>query len=434
LKSTAIRVTGSQRCVSLGLVTTGQLAHDVVVVQRRTMSSLVVSQALGGVGVATGMAVSALLAEQILGSADLAGLAGTSQVLGAAVAAYVIATLSGRRGRRMGLSVGYLMGATGALLAVLAATVSSFPMLLAGNALLGSATAAGSQARFAATDLAAPDDSARSLSTVVWATTIGAVLGPNLVGVAGDAAVAAALPRYAGAYLLGALGTGAAGIYLLVRLRPDPLLLSRSMLSAPPPGAVAAPIRRVREVVRAHPHVLAGIVVVACAHATMVAVMGMTPLHMDHGGASLQVVGLVLSVHILGMFAFSPLVGRATDRFGRRAVIGVGALMLLAAVALAGTAHEGHSAGLTAGLFLLGLGWSLALVAGSTLVGAGLGPHERPRVQGAADMVMGVSAAAAGALSGVVVGAWGYGTLNAAAGVLALVVLAVALAPARASV
>jgi MFS family permease len=407
-------------------VTTGQLSSDVVAVQRRTVSSLVVSQALGGVGVATGMAVSALLAEQILGSADLAGLAGTSQVLGTALAAYVIATLSSRRGRRIGLSVGYLMGGAGALLSVLAATVSSFSLLLVGNALLGSATAAGSQARFAATDLAAPEASAKALSTVVWATTIGAVLGPNLVGVAGDVALAMGLPEYAGAYLLGALGASAAGIHLLARLRPDPLLLSRSLVSAPRPG-------RVREVARAHPHVLAGIVVVACAHATMVAVMGMTPLHMDHGGASLQVVGLVLSVHILGMFAFSPLVGRATDRFGRRAVIAVGGLMLLAAVALAGTAQEGHSAGLTAGLFLLGLGWSLVLVAGSTLVGAGLGPHERPRVQGAADVMMGVSAAAAGALSGVVVGAWGYGTLNAAAGALALVVLAVALTPVRAS-
>jgi MFS family permease len=150
---------------------------------------------------------------------------------------------------------------------------------------------------------------------------------------------------------------------------------------------------------------------------------------MGHGGASLQVVGLVISVHILGMYAFSPLVGRATDRFGRRVVVGVGGVTLLAAVVLAGTAAEGHSAGLTGGLFLLGLGWSLALVAGSTLVGAGLGPHERPRVQGVADLVMGISAAAAGALSGVVVGIWGYGTLNAAAGVIALVVVVVSLMP-----
>lgn len=410
-------------------MTTDLLAHDVVAVQRRTVSSLVVSQALGGIGVSTGIAVSALLAEDILGSPDLAGLASTSQVLGAALAAYLIATLSNGRGRRTGLAVGYALGAAGALLAVVAATVSSFPLLLAGTALIGSATAAGSQSRFAATDLAAPGASAKALSTVVWATTIGAVLGPNLVGVAGDVAVWLGLPEYAGAYLLGSLGTAGAAAVLLVRMRPDPLLLSRSLVLPPAPGDQVAPTRTVWSIARAHPHVLAGIVVVACAHATMVAVMGMTPLHMGHGGASLQVVGLVISVHILGMYAFSPLVGRATDRFGRRVVVGVGGVTLLAAVLLAGTAAEGHSAGLTGGLFLLGLGWSLVLVAGSTLVGAGLGPHERPRVQGVADLVMGISAAAAGALSGVVVGVWGYGTLNAAAGVIALVVVVVSLMP-----
>jgi MFS family permease len=410
-------------------VTTDLLAHDVVAVQRRTVSSLVASQALGGIGVSTGIAVSALLAEDILGSPDLAGLASTSQVLGAALAAYLIATLSSSRGRRTGLAAGYALGAAGAVLAVVAATVSSFALLLAGTALIGSATAAGSQSRFAATDLAAPGDSAKALSTVVWATTIGAVLGPNLVGVAGEVAVWLGLPEYAGAYLLGSLGTAGAAAVLLVRMRPDPLLLSRSLVLPPAPGDPVAPTRPVWSIVRAHPHVLAGIVVVACAHATMVAVMGMTPLHMGHGGASLQVVGLVISVHILGMYAFSPLVGRATDRFGRRVVVGVGGVTLLAAVVLAGTAAEGHSAGLTGGLFLLGLGWSLALVAGSTLVGAGLGPHERPRVQGVADLVMGISAAAAGALSGVVVGIWGYGTLNAAAGVIALVVVVVSLMP-----
>jgi MFS family permease len=409
----------------------GAAAVDTPAVQRRTVSSLVASQALGGIGVSTGIAVSALLAKEITGSEDLAGLASTSQVLGAALAAYVVATLSHRHGRRVGLVVGYLLGAGGALLAVVAATISSFALLLLGAGLLGSATAAGSQSRFAATDLAAPEDSARSLSTVVWATTLGAVLGPNLVGPAGDVAVAVGLPEYSGAYLLGMLGTGAAATYLLVRLRPDPLLLSRRL--APPRTAeeVARPVRSVPTIVRAHPHVLAGILVVACAHATMVAVMGMTPLHMDHGGASLQLVGLVISVHIVGMYAFSPWVGRATDRFGRRLVVAVGGLTLLVSVSLSGTSHEGHSAVLTAGLFLLGLGWSLVLVAGSTLVGDGLDPHERPRVQGVSDVVMGVSAAAAGALSGVVVGVWGYGTLNAVAAVLALLVLLVAVAPVR---
>lgn len=398
-------------------------------VQRRTVASLVISQALGGVGVSTGIAVSALLAEDILGSPDLAGLASTTQVLGAAAAAYLIATLSNRHGRRRGLAVGYVLGGVGALLAVLAATVSSFPLLLGAAALVGSATAAGSQSRFAATDLAVAGTSARALSTVVWATTIGAVLGPNLVGPAGDVAVAMGLPTYAGAYLLGALGTGGAAAVLLLRMRPDPLLLARSLAPAPPPGVNAAPARPVALIVRSQPHVLAGIVVVACAHATMVAVMGMTPLHMGHGGASLEVVGLVISVHILGMYAFSPLVGRATDLAGRRLVVGAGGVTLLAAVALAGTAPEGHSLRLTAGLFLLGLGWSLVLVSGSTLVGSALDAHERPRVQGVADVVMGVSAAASGALSGAVVGIWGYGTLNAGAAVIAVVVLVVALTP-----
>jgi MFS family permease len=414
------------------VVTADQLAtSEVAAVQRRTVSSLVVSQALGGVGVSTGIAVSALLAEDILGSADLAGLASTTQVLGAAGAAYVIANLSNRHGRRTGLVVGYLMGATGAVLAVVAATVSSFPLLLAGTAMLGSATAAGSQSRFAATDLASAGDSARALSTVVWATTIGAVLGPNLIGPAGDVAVTLGLPQYAGAYLLGTLGTGGAATFLLVRMRPDPLLVSRSLAPARSSSQMDAAARSVAAIVRAHPHVLAGIVVVACAHATMVAVMGMTPLHMGHGGASLEVVGLVISVHIVGMYAFSPLVGRATDRFGRRLVVGAAGLTLLVAVTLAGTAHEGHSLRLTAGLFLLGLGWSLGLVAGSTLVGTGPDTYERPRVQGVADVVMGVSAAGAGALSGAVVGVWGYGTLNAMAAVLALLVLVVAVAPVR---
>lgn len=402
---------------------------DVRTVQRRTIATLATSQALGGVGVATGIAVSAILAEEIVGSATLAGLTSTTQVLGSALAAYGIAGLAHRGGRRTGLAVGYAVGACGAALCVVAAATASFLLLLLGTALLGSATAANSQARFAAADLAEPTSRGRALSIVVWATTLGAVVGPNLVGPAGDVAIRLGLPAASGAYLLGVLGTGAAAAYLVLFLRPDPLLLSRELervqrvshaVSGPAP-----PTERVRAVVGRHPRVLAGILVVACAHATMVAVMGMTPLHMDHGGASLQVVGFVISVHILGMFALSPLVGWLTDRCGQRLVLGLGATLLLLAVALAGTTPEGSSPRLTAGLFLLGLGWSCVLVAGSTLVGEGLDSSVRPRVQGVADLVMGLSAASAGALSGVVVGVWGFGTLNAAAAVFAVTIAVV---------
>ena len=402
-------------------------------VQRQTVASLVVSQALGGVGVSTGISVVVLLAEDILGSPDLAGLPQSAQVFGSAAGAYAIAALSARRGRRIGLAAGYATGGTGAALCLLAAMASSFGLLMVGSALLGSATAANSQARFAATDLASSQTRARALSVVVWATTIGAVLGPNLVGTAGDAADAVGLPELGGAFVLAAVGTGLAAAYLHWRLRPDPLLLSRELAAADSDGdgTPSGPRPHALAVLRDHPRAVGGMVAVAAGHATMVSVMVMTPLHMDHGGASLDLVGLVISIHVLGMFAFAPLVGWFTDRLGPQAVLLTGAAILLAAVALAGRSAEGASTGLTVGLFLLGLGWSCTLVAGSTLLTESVPLADRPTVQGTSDLVMGVCAGVGGASGGWVVGTWGFDILNVAAGVVALAVVVVAVAVRR---
>ncbi|UYM04543.1 MFS transporter [Solicola gregarius] len=403
---------------------------DAATVQRRTISTLVGSQALGGIGVSTGIAVTALLAEDILGSADLAGLAQTAQVLGAAAASYGIARITVARGRRPGLTAGYCVGALGAVLCLVAGVVESFPVLLAGSTLLGAATAANSQARFAATDLADPAHRARALSIVVWATTIGAVAGPNLVGPAGDLAELLSLPRLTGAYLLGAVGIGLGVLLVSTRMRPDPLVLARELERAS--GAAAHNVRRrAIDAVREHPRAAAGIVAVAAAHATMVSVMVMTPLHMGHGGAELEVIGFVISVHIVGMYAFSPVVGWLTDAIGARQVLLAGGALLFGAVALAGTAHEGWSLGLTAGLFLLGLGWSFALVAGSAVVTSAVPLADRPAVQGFSDMTMGIAAGGGGALAGVVVGVWGFATLNAGAAVIVCIVVAAALAVPR---
>jgi MFS family permease len=405
-------------------------------VQRRTVVSLVVSQAFGGVGVSTGIAVIVLLAEDILGSPDLAGLPQSAQVFGSAAGAYAIAALSTRHGRRLGLAAGYATGAAGATLCLLAAIGDSFGLLIVGAALLGSATAANSQARFAATDLAPAQARARALSIVVWATTIGAVLGPNLVGRAGDTADSVGLPELGGAFVLTTVGTGLAAAFLYWRLRPDPLLLSRELAAAeadpdePPDG----PSRHVLAVLRDHPRAIGGIVAVAAGHATMVSVMVMTPLHMDHGGASLDVVGFVISIHVLGMFAFAPLVGWFTDRAGQRIVLLTGAALLIGAVSLAGSAPEGASIGLTVGLFLLGLGWSCTLVAGSTMLTESVPLPDRPTVQGTSDLVMGVCAGLGGASGGWVVGTWGFDILNVAAGVVALAVVVVAVAARRAVV
>ena len=190
-------------------------------------------------------------------------------------------------------------------------------------------------------------------------------------------------------------------------------------------------LRHVWSVVSVRPRALAAMTAIGVAHAVMVSVMVMTPLHMHHGDADLSIIGFVISVHVLGMFAFSPLVGWLTDRAGRAAVLAVGGVLLLAAVTLAGRAPEGHSSGLLVGLFLLGVGWSCCLIAGSALLVDSVPFAERPGVQGASDLVMGLFAAAGGALAGLVVATWGYAALNLAAGVLALPVLAAALVARR---
>jgi len=397
---------------------------DVAAVQRRTVSTLAVSQALGGVGVTTGIAVAALLAEDILGSARLAGLAQTTQVLGAALAAYLLARVMAARGRRPGLALGYAIGGLGALACVLAGVVDSFALLLVGTLGIGAATAANTQARYAATDLARPSQRARSLSLVVWATTIGAVLGPNLVGPGAAVARVIGVPELTGAFVFTVVAVALSTVWLMTRLRPDPLLLSRDLASARgEAGTGLVSLRHVLAVLRQHPRAAAAMLAVALAHAVMVSVMVMTPLHMDHGGAELTVIGFVISVHVLGMFAFSPLVGWLADRVGRAPVLVLGSVVLLTAVLLAGRAPEGHSTGLTWGLFLLGLGWSCCLVASSALLVDAVPLRERPGVQGASDLVMGLFAAGGGALAGVVVAEWGYGVLNVCAGVLALLVL-----------
>lgn len=408
-------------------MTSGPRTSEVAGVQRRTIATLVGSQALGGIGVSTGIAVTALLAEDILGSADLAGLAQTAQVLGAAAASYGIARITVARGRRPGLASGYAIGALGAVLCLVAGVVESFALLLIGSTLLGAATAANSQARFAATDLADPAHRARALSVVVWATTIGAVAGPNLVGPAGDLAELLSLPRLTGAYLLGSVGIALGVAFVSVRMRPDPLLFARELERAA--GSAAPRVRRKAiDAVREHPRAAAGIVAIAAAHATMVSVMVMTPLHMGHGGSSLEVIGFVISVHILGMYAFSPVVGWLTDAIGPRQVLLAGAALLFGSVALAGTAHEGWSVGLTAGLLLLGLGWSFTLVAGSAVVTDAVPLADRPAVQGFSDMTMGIAAGGGGALAGVVVGAWGFAVLNAGAAVVVCIVVVAVLA------
>ncbi len=399
---------------------------DVAQVQRHTVRTLVVSQAVGAVGVTIGVATASLLARDISGSETLAGLAQTFQVLGTAAAAYVLARVMRRRGRRIGIVLGYLAGATGALLAVLAGVVDSMAVLLVGAVLLGATTAVNSSSRYAATDLATEAHRARALSVVVWATTIGAVAGPNLVGVGGTVARPLGIPELTGGFAIGSVVLVLAALWVWVRLRPDPLLLAQEAAGVVPDDA---PHVRGRSwaafttVVRDVPAVGAAVVAMACAHAAMVTVMIMTPLHMEHGGAHLEVIGFVISIHVLGMFAFSPLVGWAADRFGRSPVLVAGGVVLLVSLALCGLSPEGSSWQIFTGLFLLGLGWSCATVAASTVIADRTPIEARTDVQGTSDMAMALTAAGGGAFAGVIVGGLGYPALALFAALLALAVV-----------
>jgi MFS family permease len=398
------------------------LRSDVEAVQRHTIRTLVVSQAVGAVGVTIGVATASLLARDISGSETMAGLAQTFQVLGTAAAAYGLARVMRRRGRRVGIVIGYLMGAAGAVLAVVAGVVDSMLVLLAGAVLLGATTAVNSGSRYAATDLATEQHRARALSVVVWATTIGAVAGPNLTGVGGALARSLGIPELTGGFAIGSVVLVLAAGWVWVRLRPDPLIVAQEAAGVTPSNAPEPRGRswgRVVVVVREVPAVGAAVVAMACAHAAMVTVMIMTPLHMEHGGAHLEVIGFVISIHVLGMFAFSPLVGWAADRFGRSAVLMTGGAVLLVSLALCGLSPEGSSWQIFAGLFLLGLGWSCATVAASTVIADRTPIESRTDVQGTSDMAMALTAAGGGALAGVIVGELGYPALAAFAALLA---------------
>lgn len=407
---------------------TGVASPTDQAVQRRVVGTLVGSQILGGVGVSAGAAVGALLAEEVSGSAEFAGLGGTFQVLGGALIAIPMAHVMAMRGRRVGLLLGYALAMVGAAAMITAGVIGNFPLLLAGCALFGGSTATNSQARYAAADLADDAHRGRDLSIVVWATTIGAVFGPNLAGPAEPVARATGIPELAGPFLFSLVGFVLAAVLLALRLRPDPLLLARERAEAvalEPLEKQHGSVVRGWRVVRQHPAALLGLITIALGHTVMVSVMVMTPLHMHHGGAALNVIGLVISIHILGMFAFSPLVGMAVDRFGGRPMALTGATIQVAAGLLAAQAPGGWSAGLTVALFLLGLGWSFTLVSGSTLIVQAVPVTERAGAQGASDLAMGLAAGGGGALAGVVVGQLGYDILGLAAAVLAcLVVLA----------
>ena len=407
---------------------------DVVAVQRRTLRLLFATQIVGGVGVTVGSSVGALLAADIAGT-SASGLAQSSAVVGAALLALPATAIVHRRGRRPSLAACYLVAAVGAAIIVAGAFRASITPVFAGFFLFGGASAASLQARYAAVDLAPEPLRGRQLSLIVWATTLGTVVGPHFAAIAGTLLRDYNVPTLAAPFVFSAALFALAATGLAVLMTPDPAVVARRL--ATPSGPAATPrtsvgLRAALGAVIASPPARVGVAAMAAGHVVMVGVMAMTPVHIRSAGHdaahTLRIVGIVLSAHIAGMYALSPVIGWLTDRIGRRPVIGAGLFLLIAACALAGTAGHGTPQ-LSAGLTVLGIGWSCTIVAGSTLLSESIPVELRASAQGLSDAIMGLAGASAGALSGVVVNAWGYPTLALVAAIAATPFVVLSMVP-----
>ncbi|MFM8365957.1 MAG: MFS transporter [Candidatus Nanopelagicaceae bacterium] len=383
--------------------------------QRKTLKTLTAAQIGAGVGTAGTVAAGSLLVASITGSEELAGLAQTFSVLGAAALAIPLARLTSSGGRRRALSVGYAAGVVGSIFAILGGVNSNIYLMLTGSFLVGSASASAYQARFAAIDLVEETHRAKQLSYVVWGSTVGAVTGPNLMSPAGDLAEKLNLPRLTGPYLISAFTLTFAALLIYMFLKPDPYLTALGEGKS-----YAAGKKHVKEAL-SHiwhkPIALFSILAIAIGHVAMVSVMVMTPVHMAHVDVSLRIIGLVISVHVIGMYAFSPIVGSFSDRVGKVKTIQIGLGILLLSCLVSGTAAADDVSRLGMGLFLLGLGWSFTLIAGSALLSSSVDSTLKGSSQGASDLVMNLAGAGGGAIAGVVISSLNYGWLCAFASI-----------------
>jgi len=385
--------------------------------QRKIVRTLGLAQILNGVGVAGTVAAGSLLVSSITKSEGLSGLAQTTSVLGAAVMALPLARLTQTGGRRLALTFGYSIGVIGALLAIFGGANRSLFFMLLGVFMVGAASASGYQARFAAIDLATPENRSKNLSFVVWGSTIGAVTGPNLMEPSGVFAASLGLPKLVGPYFIAAFTLTLSVIVIALFLKPDPYLTANKAVEGSPVKKRET-FRTAISHIKEFPIAIFAIASVAIGHLAMVSIMVMTPVHMAHFAATLRIIGLVISVHVLGMYAFSPIVGAISDKIGRIKTIQIGAVILIASALISGLAPQHDSFTLGIGLFLLGLGWSFTLIAGSTLLSETVSLEMRPSTQGASDLVMNLMGAGGAAIGGVIIGFFSYAALCYATGLV----------------
>ncbi|MET1180844.1 MFS transporter [Peribacillus simplex] len=391
---------------------------------KRTLIIVSISQIFGGAGLAAGITVGALLAQQMLGTDAFAGLPSGLFTLGSAGAALIVGRLSQRYGRRTGLTAGFMIGGLGAIGVITAAIINSVFLLFASLLIYGAGTATNLQARYAGTDLANNKQRATAISITMVFTTFGAVAGPNLVNVMGDFATSIGIPSLAGPFILSAAAFILAGLVLFVMLRPDPLVIARTIEASNQERKVLEHSTDTEQIANKR-GIIVGATIMVLTQIVMVAIMTMTPVHMGHHGHNLGDIGLVIGFHVCAMYLPSLVTGFLVDKFGRTAMaIASGATLLLAGL-ISAIAPGDSMIFLVIALSLLGLGWNFGLISGTALIVDSTETSTRAKTQGKVDVLIALSGASGGALSGMIVAGSSYTTLSFIGGLLSLLLIPV---------
>jgi MFS family permease len=381
-------------------------------VRLKLMAALFVAQVCGSTGHSIGLAVGAIMAASITGTNTWSGVPIAVGALGTALASWPLARLMDRSGRRPGL----VLGVAG----------RSFPLMLVGMALFGIASTSNLLARYAAADVSPPGERGRAMGLIVWGSTVGSMIGPNLMAPALTLGAWLSVPSTASAFLVSVGAYGAAALLTVLFLRPDPLAIAREAQAVAEPGRRIGAARSLGAIL-GDVRVQIALTTLSVSQFVMIATTSTSPLYLHDQGHSVGTIGVAVSLHLAGMYVASPLSGWLADRLGRLPVIALGALLLIGAIGLAGLAPGDAGATIIVGLFLNGVGWNLAFVSGSALLTDALSPVERASVQGFADLLMGLMGAIGSAAGGMILGIWGFAILNAVGAALVLGPLAVTL-------
>ncbi|MFD1708330.1 MFS transporter [Siminovitchia sediminis] len=378
---------------------------------KRTLLVILLSQTLGGAGLAAGITVGALLAQQMFGVESLTGLPTALFTLGSALSAYVVGRVTNSFGRRIGLSFGFIAGGLGALGVVVAANLNSIILLLISLFIYGAGTSTNLQARYAGVDLAKENQRAKAASIAMVATTFGAVAGPNLVTPMGHVAEGLGMPTLAGPFLLAMVAYTLAGLVFFIFLKPDPLMVARAIAENNKTKAETPTTDHSKQQVQ-RTGVMVGAIVLILTHIVMVAIMTMTPVHMQHHGSGLSAVGLVIGLHIAAMYLPSLVTGSLVDKIGRMKMVGASAVTLAAAGLLAALVPGESVVWITISLVLLGLGWNFGLISGTTIVVDSTNVQNRAKIQGSIDVGVAIGGSAGSILSSFIVAFSSYTILG----------------------